>query len=72
MPVVFGDVMPPPEALPDSLSPLVDLQAAFVEDATLERDLEPVYVELERIIAGSEGAQSDSAEGRQLPYPQPP
>ena len=72
VPVVFGDVMPPPEALPDSLSPLVDLQAAFVEDATLERDLEPVYAELERIIAGSEGAQSDSAEGRQLPYPQPP
>ena len=62
VPVIFGDVMPPPEALPESLAPLVELQAAFVEDATLERDLEPVYVELERISGGSESAQSDTVE----------
>jgi pterin-4a-carbinolamine dehydratase len=73
IPVVFGEAMPPREALPEVLGSFVERQAAFVADETLDRDLEPVYLELKRIIGGDDKSQLPVAQpGQQLPYPQPP
>jgi pterin-4a-carbinolamine dehydratase len=73
VPVVFGQALPPESALPPTLTRLVTRQAAFVDEKTLERDLEPVHLEVQEIIDQSRATPaSDAVAGSQLPYPQPP
>jgi pterin-4a-carbinolamine dehydratase len=72
VPIVFGTKLPPREALPETLARLVDRQAAFVAEETLQRDLEPVHLEVQRILDSVDTAPTASAHIGQLPYPQPP
>jgi pterin-4a-carbinolamine dehydratase len=72
VPVVFGQSLPPKEGLPPSLMRLHDVQAAFVTEITLERDLEPLHQEVIEVIDQSRTTLRSHPAGGQLPYPQPP
>ena len=71
IPIAFEESLPPREALPQSIAPLVDWQAAVVRDETLESDLEPVLSEVQQILRGRFPSGAAQKGGR-LPYPRPP
>ena len=71
IPIAFEESLPPREALPQSIAPLVDWQAAVVRDGNSRK----------RSRTSSERGAADStgpvpvrrgAEGGRLPYPRPP
>lgn len=73
IPIIFGEEMIPAEALPESIATLVEKQAAFVREAYLERDLEPVLSEVQRLLMDSSSAHvTPPTNSKRLPYPRPP
>ena len=72
IPIAFEVDLPPAEALPEPLRPLLDHQAAMVRDVSLERDLEPVLSVIQQVAVGTEVAPEDRGRGGRLPYPEPP
>jgi pterin-4a-carbinolamine dehydratase len=72
IPIAFEESLPPAEALPKSIAPLVDCQAAIVRDVSIERDLEPVLSAIQQVARGSSGIDLTPGQGGTLPYPQPP
>jgi pterin-4a-carbinolamine dehydratase len=72
IPIAFEESLPPAEALPESIVPLLDCQAAIVRDVSVERDLEPVLSAIQQVARGSSGLDLTRGQGGTLPYPEPP
>ncbi len=72
VPIAFGNELPKADGLPASIASLVDCQGALVHDATISRDLEPVYEEVRRHLSTSGVQPARPTPSRRLPYPEPP
>jgi pterin-4a-carbinolamine dehydratase len=75
IPIAFeGARIPPAEALPPSIAYLAERQGVAVRDQELERDLQPVLLEIDRRMPNPQVRESveNTETGNLLPYPRPP
>lgn len=72
IPISFAKKLPSPDGLPPSIAGFVSWQSAQVDDATISRDLEPVYAEIRRHLSALGPVSAQPTSSKRLPYPDPP